>query len=336
MPTFSPSLLTDLQALKPLPKRHYAWPLQPTFKPEILSTPDGSALFQEYARLTGSVPLSLDYFKKETASQILEVAAKVPKCGIGISTSPYLNMTKLPADDWGLACNQAISKLVADVSIMSSFLDSERQRLSHSLIVSCVMIDIEHWHTTTASGFYEKQDPASLRAKYDLVYDLVSKEFPQASIVHYDRGGVSWSNGNPDSEFFDSDYYDLSEKGNYASCSLYSPIELYAMQETFRRTATKTAMPVVPYIALGYNHIREPKPLGVPVKMDYKTPYPTANSYHLGWMLNFNSTYTRKYGPFDRMPFGVFYPAPFSPESDTQGSTWADHFLAYCRGAHLA
>lgn len=328
------SYQTDLQALTALRLVHHSWPLQPVATPTLLSD---TGLLTQYLRMTKSMPISLDFTTQTTVNTLFQYAETATE--VCLTTSPYATMlaNNRDANYWGTDFNTDYDQLRSRVTSVKSWLATARTTYSRTGTVTLVVVDAELFDTATDNA-------ASLDAKYDWVYDYLLEQFPSAVILFYNRGRELYAGAN--TLYRDAPHFTFNEQGAYYSCSLYTPAEWRLCQETYRETCTKAANSgisyVVPFLSLGWSIYRgydtSPPSHGSNDNTAYDVAYPLGNSWQAGREINYSGSdfYSQptRFAPWNYCPFVYFYPSAFDPSADTTGSTWGDHFVAYCKGAN--
>ncbi|MBX7073585.1 MAG: hypothetical protein K1X71_10595 [Pirellulales bacterium] len=299
-------MLEALQSLKKLAKPHLSWPFQarPGTMTFPMWLPEQRALLAEYARITGSVPLSLEWFTPEQARVTRELAA--PVC---VASSPYQRMrqAKLPATSIG-------GEFLADLADYRA-----RLALVADLSVTHLVIDVEHWRAAN-------EDAEALLEKYRWLDRLARDCLPAARIIYYERGAVQPNNAGDDG-WLPADWHPPNAPGEINSCSLYFS-EWGVNQEIYRRTVARSdGMPVACFVALGTNQRRG----GAGWSGRYEPGgYDLATAWQVGLELNhpWAAERARRY-PCSTTPLVVFWPGAFAPEYPS----WGEQFVAYCKGA---
>lgn len=225
------TILDQLKTLPKLTKLNLSWYFSPPFPALDLLT--------EFARITGSVPLSLEWSLPEDIRSAL-VVAQATSCGIGITSQPYQGMGDcsarpaerkiLPANDWG-------DKFKSD---LQNFRDRLKAFDSVKDLVTHVTFDVEHWHVAT-------ECPQSLAGKYQALIDLAGVALPRAQAIWYGKGEVTINGGDP-TGWKATDYIPEAFTG-LDSCSLYFS-EHAVNQEIFRRSGGQGGLSVA-FVGLG-------------------------------------------------------------------------------------
>ena len=297
-----------LAPLKPLAKPHLSWPFgwirgTSTFP---MWQAENRKLLKEFTRITGSVPLSLEWFKEEQVSIAQETAA--PVC---LSSSPYQRMAKagLPAASVGAECWQDVMDFALRLDKLAKL----------GVTPAHLVIDVEHWRAS-------KEDAGALLDKYNTLDRIARATFPAAQIIYYDRGAVAPNNAGDDG-WLPSDYFPPGSPGQINSCSLYF-CEWAVNQEIYRRTvAAANGLPVACFVALGTLQRRA----GAGWSGQYEAGgYDQATAWQVGLELN-NSWAAQRPAryPCSTTPLVIFWPAAFDPAYPG----WAEQFWAYCKGA---
>lgn len=297
-----------LAPLKPLAKPHLSWPFgwirgTSTFP---MWQAENHALLKEFTRITGSVPLSLEWFKDEQVAIAQETAA--PVC---LSSSPYQRMAKagLPAASVGAECWQDVMDFAVRLDKLAKL----------GVTPAHVVIDVEHWRAS-------KESAAALLDKYSTLDRIARATFPDAQIIYYDRGAVAPNNAGDDG-WLPCDYFPTGAPGEINSCSLYFS-EWAVNQEIYRRTvAASGKLPVACFVALGTFQRRA----GAGWSGQYEPGgYDQETAWQVG--LELNNTWAAQRParyPCSTTPLVIFWPSAFDPAFPG----WAEQFWAYCKGA---
>lgn len=303
-----PITADQLAALKPLAKPHLSWPFgfirgTSTFP---MWQVENNKLLTEYVRITGSVPLSLEWFRDEQVA--IAITTGAPVC---LSSSPYQRMAKagLPAASVGAECWQDVMDFAARLDKLSKL----------GVTPAHLVIDVEHWRAS-------KEDASALLDKYNTLDRIARATYPDAQIIYYDRGAVAPNNAGDDG-WLPSDYFPIDSPGSINSCSLYFS-EWAVNQEIYRRTvAAAGKLPVACFVALGTLQRRA----GAGWSGQYEPGgYDQATAWQVGLELNnsWAAQRPRRY-PCSTTPLVIFWPAAFDPAFPG----WAEQFWAYCKGA---
>lgn len=303
-----PITADQLAALKPLAKPHLSWPFgfirgTSTFP---MWQVENNKLLTEYVRITGSVPLSLEWFRDEQVA--IAITTGAPVC---LSSSPYQRMAKagLPAASVGAECWQDVMDFALRLDKLAKL----------GVTPAHIVIDVEHWRAS-------KEDAGALLDKYNTLDRIARATFPAATIIYYDRGAVAPNNAGDDG-WLPSDYFPPGSPGQINSCSLYF-CEWAVNQEIYRRTvAAAGKLPVACFVALGTLQRRA----GAGWSGQYEPGgYDQETAWQVG--LELNNTWAAQRParyPCSTTPLVIFWPAAFDPAYPG----WAEQFVAYCLGA---
>lgn len=183
--------LADLQALAPLAKPHYSWPFQfvdpdptdPTGERKIcqLWTVENRPILREFARITRSLPLSLEFYKLPQVAACAEAMRGTDSTICLTCTPSYLASVRV--SDWSQTYADAMRKLAGLLEGASTIFDQAK------LKVGAFMLDIETWRTPP----YGSDNVHELGAKHVAIERLVSQRFPSAVYLCYNRGSVGYS-----------------------------------------------------------------------------------------------------------------------------------------------
>lgn len=328
-------LVSWLRELKPLPKVHYSWPVNVNgLSPELL---------YEYVRLTHALSLRGEghYFKgREITEEVVDRAVQV--CVAVNSTRPRIppslavnysiwhrkfGKTLLPTDT-GPSHAAELSEFRARLESLQRALAKANREHSVTVGVSAVLFDCERFSVRRGDGEWNE----AITAKYNAAYDLARSIFPGARVEWYGRGNVH-ADASADG-WSVSTYFTFAEKGDSFACSLYRVPEIDSMRETFRRTLLLArqngVFEVTPWVALATGYRRQPDMFH---KWSSDWDYDLVYSWQLGAELNhpwFGQPEREKgFAPWGAARVVVFHPGPFAPPH------WAEHFVAYVRGANL-
>jgi len=288
------AILDQLKSLPKLQKTNLSWYFAPPFPPLDLLT--------EFARITGSVPLSLEWSLPEDIRSAL-VVSQATGCGIGITSQAYQGMasSKLPATNWGPVFQSDISSFAARLKAFDSVKD----------LVTHVTFDVEHWHVAT-------ECPQSLAGKYQALIDLAGVALPRAQAIWYGKGEVTINGGDP-TGWKATDYVPETFTG-LDSCSLYFA-EHAVNQEIFRRSGGLDSLSV-PFVGLGGCQRRAGSSWA-----RYATPGQCAeNLWMLGLELNNPHVTNVDRFPLSKAPLVYLY-------HQVATEAWLSDFVTYASGA---
>lgn len=290
------TILDQLRPLLKLQKPHLGWYFAPPFPALDVLT--------EFGRITGSVPLSLEWSQPDDLRAAL-VVAQATGCGIGVTSQPYQGMAKqtLPASSWGDAFRADLLNFETRLKAFDSVKD----------LVTHVTFDVEQWHTST--------DPKSIVAKYQALIDTMGKYLPRAQAIWYAKGEVTLNGGSP-TGWKATDYCPPDFTG-WNSCGLYFS-EHAVNQEIFRRSGGLDGINV-PFVPLGGCYHRAGSSWG-----KFSAPgMPAENLWLMG--LELNNQHPSVAGnperfPLSRAPLVYLY-------HETATEAWLPDFVTYCQGA---
>jgi len=322
-------ILAWFQELKPLPKIHYSWPV-PIGK---LS----DELLLEYVRLTHAVSLSGEWGKSEQVDRAVSICKRVnadkPKiaASIGINFSVWHRRfgKDLPPTDTGPTHQAELDYLKARMETMQTALAAANRKHDTKVAITAILFDSEHFHTRADDSKWNQ----AITAKYNAAYDTVRAVFPKVRIEWYARGAVQ--PGASPTGWSQSNYFALDEKGESFGCSLYQVPEIGYTRDIFRRTARNAEQhgcaEVTPWIALASGYRRQTDKYHE-FSLDWN--YDLIYSWKLGAEVNhawFGAPERHeRFAPWNKAKVAIFYPEPLG-----RTPHWAEHFVAYVRGAHL-
>lgn len=337
VPATTPSNITQvvqwLQALPPLQKVHYSWPLSQG----LLDNPSDPR-YAEYIRITHAITLCGEAVTAQqvnsavVACRQINVGGPAVPARIALSYSPWHRVFPegLPPTDMGPMHDAEIAQFFSRMDFARNALASANATHGADIQISAILLDTERFFLKEPSEPGAADWNEAMRIKYDAIYDAAKSVFPNARVDWYGRGSVhiaatddGWANDN---------WYALTEKGDAFSCPLYRVPALAYMRDTFRRTLARAqsrgVSQVIPWIALGAGYREASEKLHSWVQ-DWD--YDSALAWQLGAEVN-NPSYSdapERFAPWSAAPAVVFYPPPF----DTRSPAWERHFVAYCRGA---
>lgn len=290
------TILDQLKALQKLQKPHLGWYFQPPF-PQL-------DLLTEFARITGSVPLSLEWSLPEDVRAAFTVA-QATGCGIGVTSQPYQGMGKqtLPASSWGDVFRADLSNFEVRLACLAPVKD----------LVTHVTFDVEQWHVST--------DPKSIAAKYQALIDTMAKYLPRAQAIWYAKCETTLSSGSP-TGWKSTDFCPLDFSG-WNSCSLYF-CEHTLNQQIFRRSGGLDGLSV-PFVPMGGCYRRSGSSW-----VRFAAPgMPAENLWLTG--LEINNQHPSVAGnperfPLSRAPLAYLY-------HETATEVWLPDFVTYVMGA---
>lgn len=290
------TILDQLKTIPKLQKLHLGWYFTPPFPALDLLT--------EFGRITGSVPLSLEWSLPEDVRAAL-VVTQATGCGIGVTSQPYQGMAKakLPASEWGDVYRTDIQNFETRLKAFDGLKD----------LVTHVTFDVEQWHTT--------MDPKSIVAKYQALIDTIAKYLPRAQAVWYGKGEIT-INGGSATGWKPTDYVPDHFTG-LDSCGLYFS-EHAVNQEIFRRSGGLDELSV-PFVPLGCCYHRAGSSWG-----RFSAPgMPSENLWLMG--LEINNPHPSVAGNHDRFPLSRAPLVYLYHETATEA--WLADFVTYCQGA---
>lgn len=322
-------ILTWLRELQPLPKVHYSWPVP--FKK--LS----DELLYEYVRLTHAVSLSGEWGKPEQIERAVVICKQVNATGPKIPASIGVNYSvwhrrfgeNLPPTDTGPTHHAEIDYLRTRLEMIRDALTAANQKHETDVAITAVLFDSERFHIREGDSEWNK----AITAKYNAAYEIARSIFPRVRIEWYNRGAVQ--PGASPTGWRHSTYFVLDEKGESFGCSLYQVPEIGHTREVFRRTVRNAekhgCAEVTPWIALASGYRRQ---TDMYHKFSFDWNYDLIYSWQLGAEINqpwFGAPeYHERFAQWNKAKIVIFYPEPFG-----RSPYWAEHFIAYVRGAHL-
>jgi hypothetical protein len=318
-----------LSVLKPLPKVHYFWPLNP----ELLNDRSNRRLY-ELARITHSLCVQGEWATKEQIDNCVYTCAGVNKnapvikSSLGISFSPWHRKfgKELPPTDRGPTYQEEIHYFEERARLVRHWVEQSNENYHSDVKISAILLDCERFHVLQNN---EKWNEA-IRENLDIIHIKAQSIFPEARIEWYGRGIVRTSGGNG---WTQTPYWTGKEIKAPLSCSLYSVPEIEGMRETFRRTCKLAdelgIEEVTPWVALASGYRRGLK--GLNQYFDYDWLYDIIYSYQIGAELNVKWYGDRpeRFAPYNHAKIIIFWPPPF----DKRTPGWPRHFIAYVRGA---
>ncbi len=340
-------ILEWMRELEPLPKVHYSWKLPNKF----LEDPD-NPYFYEYVRLSRGASLSARPRSAEMqlhANSCVKVCKRVNLTGpripasIAINYSPYHAHVPIGASplDRGEAYLKEIARLELSFDITKLHIDAANANNANGsdIQVGAILLDSERYYFKDPSEEGAEEWNDAINENYQTIYDIVQDRFPNARVEWYSKGMMTFGytddgvNGGTDN-FRLVKHHDpaLITPGSPTShCSLYSVHKSETTRETLRRTYEHAQQhgidEVVPWIALGSGYGWKNDVWERSFHMNY--PYHIAYSRELGAQMNMPWYQTKpRYGPWNKVKIGIFYPEPFGRTHD-----WGRHFVAYVRGA---
>jgi hypothetical protein len=321
-------ILTWLKELKPLPKVHYSWALP---LPGI-----SNQQLVEYARITHAVSLSGEWVQTRDIERAVltckMVNVKTPKipASIGINFSVWHRKfgKDLPPTDTGPTHWAELSHLRSRLETVRDTVAAANRKYSAKVAVTALLVDSERFHRQPDNPVWNQ----AMTAKYDATHEIIRAVFPGVRVDYYARG--AWHPGASPSGWSEAKYFTLDEKGDSFGCSLYHGPEVGYTREIFRRTAANAVKhgcaEVTPWIALASGYRRQTKSYHE-FSLDWN--YDLIYSWMLGAEVN-SPWYGaperhERFAPWNMAKVAVFYPEPFG-----RSPYWADHFVAYVRGAN--
>ena len=307
-----------LKALKPLPKIHYTWPIQT----QVSLNPNDPRLFH-YVRITHAFCLSTYWTSPK------EIGSAVITCRAVNSTGPSIPATiaiwwspwhykfgdDRPPTDFGPSHQAEIEFFREKHALAKRWHAEANARHNAEVRISTLLFDSEQF--AVKPGDDEWND--AMTRKYNEIYDVAKEMFPDAQVIWYARGLSS--------------RFTLKEKGDAVSCDLYRVPDIEDMRKDFRRTVRVAdrlgVKQIIPFVALasGYRKTADAK-----WRFDFGWNYDLRDSWQIGAELNdpWYGDRPDEYAPWHKATAVNFYPHAF----DKRSPYWAQHFVAYVRGAH--
>ena len=235
----------------------------------------------------------------------------------------------MPPTDTGESHQAELDHLQQRLETVRDALAKANRKHNSSIAIGAVLFDSERFHVRADDVPWNQ----AIDAKYDAATKVVRKIFPKVRLEWYARGAVQPSAS--DTGWSNSTHFSLNEKGESFGCSLYRVPEIGYTRETFRRTARRAdqhgCREVTPWIALASGYRRQTDKFH---KFSLDWNYDLIYSWQLGAEINhawFGANERQeRFAPWNRAQVAIFYPEPFG-----RSPHWADHFIAYVRGAHL-
>lgn len=327
--TTDEQILTWLRELKPLQKVHYSWPVP--F--EKLS----DELLYEYTRLTHAVSLSGEWKTPQEVERTVmickQVNAALPKtpAAIGINYSVWHRKfgKDLPPTDTGPTHQAELDHLKTCMESTRDALAVANRNHETDVAITAVLFDSERFHVRADDAAWNR----AITAKYDAAYDVAREVFPEVRIEWYARGAVH-PNASP-TGWSQAPYFALDEKGDSFGCPLYQGPEIGYTREIFRRTVRNAEKhdceEVTPWISLASGYRRQTDKFHV---FSFDWNYDLIYSWRLGAEIHQpwfgEPDRHERFAPWNKAKIAIFYPEPFG-----RTPHWAEHFVAYVRGAHL-
>ncbi len=321
-------ILSWLKDLKPLQKVHYSWALP--FRSM------SNQLLVEYARITHAVSISGEWAQTRDleraimACQLVNTTKPQIPASIGVNFSVWHRKfgKDLPPTDTGPTHWAELAHVRSRLETIRDTVSAANEKYAADVAVTALLVDSERFHK-------KEDDPAwnkAMTAKYDAAHGIIKSVFPKARVDYYARG-ASHPGASP-TGWSEADYFVLDESGDSFGCSLYHGPEIGYTREIYRRTAAnaeKHGCPeVTPWIALASGYRRQTTSYHeFSLDWNYELIY--------SWMLcaEVNSPWYgaperhERFAPWNMAKVAVFYPEPFG-----RSPYWADHFVAYVRGAN--
>jgi hypothetical protein len=323
-------ILAWFKELKPLQKVHYSFPLP-------FAKISDEQLY-EVARLTNAVSLSGEYGTPEQVERAVVVCKQVNVGKPKIPASIAINYSvwhrhfgkDLPPTDTGPTHQAELEHLQSRMGFVRDAIAAANQKHDADIAMTAVLFDSEHFYTRADDEVWNK----ALTQKYDAAYDTVHRVFPKVRIEWYARGAIH--PGASATGWGMASYFALDEKGESFGCSLYQVPEIGYTREIFRRTAKNAEQhgcdKVTPWIALASGYRRQTDKFHE-FTLDWN--YDLIYSWQLGLEINqpwFGvAERSERFAPWHKAKIAIFYPAPFDPRV----THWAQHFVAYVRGANF-
>ncbi len=318
-----------MKELKPLSKVHYSWPLP------YKSMSD--ELLYEYVRLTHATSLSGEWGQQDQIDRAVEVCQRVNATGPAVPASIGVNYSvwhrrfgkELPPTDTGPTHQAELDYLRSRMTAIRDGLAAANDRYNPDVKVTAILFDSEHFHTKA----YDSPWNAAITQKYNAAYDIVREFFPKVRVEWYARGAVH--PGASSTGWSEATYFALDEKGETFGCSLYQVPEIGYTREIFRRTADNAAkhgcQEVTPWISLASGYRRQTDKYH---EFSLNWNYDLIYSWKLGLEINHSwfgaPERAERFAPWQKAKIAIFYPEPFG-----RSTHWAEHFVAYVRGAHM-
>jgi hypothetical protein len=300
--------LDQLRELKPLPKPHYCYAISG-------AKIDDSAYrdtMREYARITGSLTVWIEWIKHDQLIRVLEILRRVDG-DLVLCGRPWHR--KFPGDAdpayVGEQYTQELELFRERFVLIRSWLASYNKHQGTEINVAAVLYDCER--------FTVSDDPLwndSVDRRHDEVFNIAVSAFPGA-LVHWSARGLS-------------PLFTGREAGRLWSVPLYhmpEPSTTAKQLSALSTVAQANAGQMVPWVALGCAYRRAPDGSK---SFDYGYNYPISVSRQLGARINGSPNAQPDHtAPWSRVAAVVFWPPPLD---DRVGAWWA-HFIEYVEGA---
>eukprot|EP00039_Didymoeca_costata_P022575 m.4764 g.4764 ORF g.4764 m.4764 type:complete len:384 (-) comp3096_c0_seq2:129-1280(-) len=349
-----------LVGLPSLAKIHYSWPIPP----EVLA--DSPAVLVDYVRITGScsvgLPSAMEPSLLTSIDQCVEMCLQSkanPTTCIAINFSPWYH--GFPGSDPTNTTGEA--EVVSVYKTMLQAVSQHLRNTSKNVGVGAILLDSEKFSCSFNMNGSHSAICDAVARKNDLIFNASIDVFPDAEIVQYARGSVSYSDtygwvGPPSCDTCDTywGHYTTWDLGTSFGTSIYSVQELYKMRQTFQKTVAaaknmKKPTGVVPWLALGCGY-RVMSSLNCSAysldkapctTFDFQFDYGLEFSWQMGSEINDVARYgpnaSVRLAPWDYAKSLAFYPSVFdtrSPPSPRLGNSttiMVEHFAAYVKGA---
>jgi len=335
------TILEQMQELRPLPKVHYSYWLQPSY---ILNEDNQGTLY-ELARLCHALSISGEWTNAEQVDICVYVCGLVNQSNpeipssIGVNFSPWHRKFRQDLDSpipdqynhtiFNHSSYQEEIRYFRDrMTSVKEWVAQSNQKYGTDVKVGALLLDCERFNRRQYDPYWNE---AMGTAQNDIHLEAVDI-FPEARIEWYNRG----AGGRKGTLLRPYVVDNLIMTG--MSCSLYSvmfPDETLALlQGTCDIADTHFIdgqtpwrnLNVTAWVALNYGFDWDMYDAGVrPETSCLVMPwnYDIKISYRIGSELNSSSS------PYDRVEVIVFYPRPF----DDRMPNWVQHFIEYCKGA---
>lgn len=310
--------LDDLRALPELSKPHYSYPMRNDWLDPL------HPFLVEYVRITHAVGIGPAHCERHVRSALTvcrQVNARAPRIPavLAVNLSPYHEF-KPAAADFGTAHDQELNRAARYFENVSGWL-REFNEGGAPVTVGAVLLNCERYDFRTSNS--PELNNAIIR-KYDAIYSLAKRHFPEAVVEWYRRGGVNKVEQPPDWHVKWLQYPRFSgrERGDTFSCQLYRVPELAYEREALERTAGNAAAAGVPmnvWLSLGAGY-RRALTSRTGERYDIDWDYDPVHSWMIGFELHRRPNVPQAI---------IFYPGAFDPRV----TQWGKHFAAYVRGA---
>lgn len=233
-------IASDLSGLTALQKVALSWP--------FAGLPP-SAVLSQFARITKSLPVSLEYTSDADLTVIggVQTSTGMPICITSQAAYTSMRLAGEAASKWSSNFQTDLNAFGTRCAHVAGYLGGQ-----FASQTTYFVIDQEFWHTAS-------QNAVAMRNKYQVLVDVAKEYFPNAKLVYYDKGAILPNGSDATTGYAAADYYpaDVADYlPGYNACSLYFSEHAVNQAIWIKSTASAKSPNYVPFLSLGACHRR--------------------------------------------------------------------------------